>query len=143
MRLITVSIPFVVTIPLALMGWSYWSLIIGTICGALANAIILTFKSPWKPSLFYELKLLKEMFNFSAWSLMEAISIWLTGWIDIFIIGSVLTVYFLGLYRTSVTMVAGILSIITAATTPLLFSALSRLQNDDEAFNKMFLPCRG
>lgn len=138
MRLITVSIPFVVTIPLALMGWSYWSLIIGTICGALANAIILTFKSPWKPSLFYELKLLKEMFNFSAWSLMEAISIWLTGWIDIFIIGSVLTVYFLGLYRTSVTMVAGILSIITAATTPLLFSALSRLQNDDEAFNKMF-----
>ncbi|NLN88254.1 MAG: lipopolysaccharide biosynthesis protein [Syntrophomonadaceae bacterium] len=138
MRLISVSIPFVVTIPLALVGWGYWSLIIGTICGALANAVILTIKSPWKPSLFYDLKLLKEMFNFSAWSLMEAISIWLTGWIDIFIIGSALSVYFLGLYRTSLTMVSGILGIITAATTPLLFAALSRLQDDERAFNRMF-----
>ena len=137
-RLISVSIPFVVTIPLALLGWGYWSLIIGTICGALANAVILTIRSPWKPSLFYDWQIFKEMFGFSAWSLLEAISIWLTGWIDILVIGSALSIYFLGLYRTSLTMVSGIMGIITAATTPLLFAALSRLQDDDKAFNKMF-----
>jgi O-antigen/teichoic acid export membrane protein len=137
-RIIAICIPFVVTIPLALLGWSYWSLIVGTICGALVNAIILTVKSWWKPQLFYSFSLLKEMISFSVWSLIEAISIWFTGWIDIFIIGSVLSIYYLGLYRTSLAMVGGILGIITAATTPILFAALSRLQNDDTAFQAMF-----
>lgn len=137
-RIIAICFPFVVTIPLALLGWGYWSIIIGTICGAIVNAIILTVKSRWKPQLFYCFSLLKEMLSFSIWSLIEAISIWFTAWIDIFIIGSVLSVYYLGLYRTSLTMVGGILGIITAATTPILFSALSRLQNDDNAFRSMF-----
>lgn len=137
-RIIAICIPFVVTIPLALLGWGYWSIIIGTICGAIVNAIILTIKSWWKPKLFYSFDLLKEMLSFSIWSLIEAISIWSTGWIDIFIIGSVLSVYYLGLYRTSLTMVGGILGIITAATTPILFAALSRLQSDENAFQAMF-----
>lgn len=137
-RIIAICIPFVVTMPLALFGWSYWSLIIGTLCGALVNAVILTVKSWWKPQLFYSFSILKEMISFSVWSLIEAISIWLTGWIDIFIIGSVLSTYYLGLYRTSLAMVGGILGIVTAATTPILFAALSRLQNDDNAFQIMF-----
>lgn len=137
-RIIAICIPFVVTMPLALLGWSYWSLIIGTISGASLNAIILTLKSKWKPQLFFNFSLLKEMFSFSVWTLIEAISIWFTGWIDIFIIGSVLSTYYLGLYRTSLSMVGGILGIITAATTPILFAALSRLQKDDSAFQSMF-----
>jgi len=137
-RIIAISIPFLVTIPLAILGWSYWALIIGTICGALVNAIVLTLKSPWKPKFFYSFGLLKEMISFSVWSMIEAVSIWFTGWIDVLIIGSVLSAYYLGLYKTSVTMVNGILGIVTAATTPILFSALSRLQNDENAFNGMF-----
>jgi len=137
-RIVAISIPFVVTIPLVFMGLNYWALIIGTICGALVNAIALTLKSPWKPKLFYSFGLLKEMLSFSVWSLIEAISIWFTAWIDILIIGSVLNIYYLGLYKTSLTMVNGVLAIVTAATTPILFSALSRLQNDENAFNVMF-----
>lgn len=137
-RIIAICIPFFVTIPLALLGWGYWSLIIGTICGATVNAIILTIKSRWKPQLFYRFSVLKEMMSFSGWSLIEAISIWFTAWIDIFVIGSVLSVYYLGLYRTSLAMVGGIFGIITAATIPILFAALSRLQNDDNAFQSMF-----
>lgn len=137
-RIVGIFIPFLVTIPLAILDFGYWSLIIGTICGNLTNAIILTVKSQWTPRLFYSLRILKEMISFSIWSLVEAISIWFTGWIDIFIIGSVLTPYYLGLYRTSLAMVGGILGIITASTTPILFAALSRLQNDKNAFEAMF-----
>ncbi len=137
-RIIGICVPFVVTIPLALLGWSYWSLIIGSISGQVMNALILTVKSSWKPSFTYSFDLLQEMFSYSSWSLIEAISIWFTGWIDIFIIGSYLSTYNLGLYRTSLTTVNGILGIVTAATTPVLFSALSRLQHDDTAFNVMF-----
>jgi PST family polysaccharide transporter len=137
-RLISICIPFVVTIPLALSGLSYWALILGTICGNLSNAVILTFKSDWKPKWFYSERILKEMLSFSIWSLIEAISIWLTVWVDAFIIGSVLNVYYLGLYKTSTSMVNSLLALITAATTPVMFSALSRLQSDSEQFNSMF-----
>ncbi|WP_439033486.1 lipopolysaccharide biosynthesis protein [Bacillus paranthracis] len=137
-RLMSVSVPFVVTIPLALIGMSYWSLIIGTICGQIVNAIILNIKSKWRPQLFYDIKVLKVMLSFSIWSLIEAISIWLTIWIDAFIVGSLFNEYLLGLYKTSTTMVSAFLAVITSATTPILFSALSRLQDDQDRFNRTF-----
>lgn len=137
-RLISICIPFAVTIPLALGGFGYWALIIGIICGSLSNAVLLTIKSKWKPQWFYSIGILNEMLSFSVWSLIEAMSIWLTAWVDVFIIGSVLDAYYLGLYKTSTSMVNSLLALITAATTPVLFSALSRLQDDNEQFNRMY-----
>ncbi|HII4433467.1 lipopolysaccharide biosynthesis protein [Clostridium perfringens] len=137
-RIVSILIPFFITIPLAFNGFSYWALIIGTIVGQLSNAIILTIKSNWKPRLFYDFKVLRKMFSFSIWSLGEAISIWLSSWIDILIIGSVLDEYHLGLYRTSITTVNVIFSLVTSTVTPILFSTLSRLQSDNEKFKSVF-----
>jgi len=138
-RMISVFIPFVVTIPLAFLGLSYWSLIIGHIVMQFSKAIILTIKSKWKPHLFYKLEILKEMLSFSIWSLVEAISIWFTTWADVFIIGTALNQYYLGIYKTSTTMVNLLMGLIVASIVPVLFSALSRLQHDSEKFNKMYL----
>lgn len=137
-RMISIFIPVVVTIPLALLGLSYWSLIIGTLFMQFSNAILLTMKSKWKPKLFFSIATLKEMLSFSLWSLIEAVSIWLTTWVDAFIIGSILSEYFLGIYKTSTTMVNSLMALITASTVPVLFSALSRLQNDSEQFNRTY-----
>ena len=137
-RMINAFLSSIITIPLAVLGLGYWSIIIGSLCGQMSNAVILTIKSKWKASLFYSFSLLKKMLSFSIWSLIEAISIWLTSWIDAFIIGSSLSVYYLGLYKSSINLVNGIMGIITAAITPILFSALSRLQNDEKAFQNMF-----
>ena len=137
-RIAGILVPVVVTIPLALWLRSYWALVIGTIVTNFVNAVVLTLYSKWKPRLFYSFAKLKEMLSFSIWSMVEAISIWLTGYVDIFIIGVYLNEYFLGIYKTSMTTVGQITSLITAATTPILFSALSRLQNDRGAFKQMF-----
>ena len=138
-RMISVVIPFTVTLPLAFLGLSYWALIIGTITMQLSNAIILTLKSKWKPKLFYSVEILKKMLSFSIWSLIEAISIWLTTWADTFIIGNALNRHYLGLYKTSTSMVNTLMALITGSTTPVLFSTLSRLQDDEVKFNNMFL----
>lgn len=138
-RMVSVCIPFVVTIPLALLGLSYWAIIIGSVFMQLSNAVILTFKSKWKPYLFYKIEILKEMLSFSIWSLVEAISIWFTSWADVFIIGAALSQYYLGIYKTSTTMVNLLMGLIVASIVPVLFSALSRLQDDNESFNKMYL----
>ncbi len=137
-RLIGILIPLVVTIPLAFITRSYWALIIGMICLNLSNALLLTIKSGWKPRWYFSIERFKAMFSFSMWSMLEAVSIWLTSYIDIFIVGTALSQHYLGLYRTSMSTVGQITSIITAATTPVLFSSLSRLQNDKERFDEMF-----
>ncbi|MEK3683106.1 lipopolysaccharide biosynthesis protein [Paenibacillus sp. FSL R10-2736] len=138
-RMVAILIPLLVSIPLALLGFSFWSLIIGTITMQILNSIILTIRSNWKPKLYFELTVLKEMLSFSVWSLMESISIWLTTWIDVFIIGSLVSQYYLGIYKNSLSIVNALMALITSSVVPVLFSVLSRLQNDDKQFFEVFL----
>ena len=137
-RIGTVLIPLVVTIPFAIMLRNYWAILIGNFASQLFNAIVLTLKSKWKPKLYYSWKLFKEMFSFSAWTLLESISIWLTSYIGVFIVGNYLNDYYLGLYKTSMTTVNSYMSIITASITPVLFSALSRCQDNHNEFRKTY-----
>ena len=137
-RIIGILIPIVVTIPLAFFSRSYWALIIGMIALNASNAIILTIKSEWKPRLFYDWAIFKRMFSFSFWSMIEAVTVWLTSYVDLFIVGKLLNEHYLGIYRTSMSTVGQIMSLITAATTPVLFSALSRLQDDENEFRCLF-----
>ncbi|MBS6041963.1 MAG: lipopolysaccharide biosynthesis protein [Clostridium baratii] len=137
-RIIGVFIPIIITIPLAFMGLSYWSLIIGSIVMQFSNTMILTIKSKWKPQKFYSIEILKDMFSFSVWSLIEAISIWFTAWIDVFIVSSFLNDYYLGLYKTSTTMINGLMALITSAIIPVFFATISRLQDSSDRFNKVY-----
>ena len=137
-RVATALVPLGVTLPLALAGLGFWSLIIGTLCGNLLSAVALTALSPWKPRPFYSFSLLREMFSFSGWSLLEAVSIWLTSWAGIFVVGSVLGERELGLYRTPMGLVNSAMALVTGATTPVLYSSLSRLQGDPAGFRAFF-----
>lgn len=138
-RIVGILIPLVVTIPCALYFRNFWALIIGNLAKDLVNAILLTYYSSWKPKLSYSFRVFKEMFSFTFWTMMESLSIWLTNYVDIFIVSTFLTQYYVGLYKTATIMVGHITGLITATTTPILFSSLSRLQYDKEGFNKMFL----
>ena len=138
-RMVSILVPLVVTVPLALLLKSYWALILGTIAQNATNSVILTLYSKWKPKLVFSFKKLKEMLSFTIWSIVESISIWLTSYVDIFIVGTLLSQYYLGLYKTSSSIVGQIMGLVTAVTTPILFSSLSRLQNDQHEFNRLFL----
>lgn len=138
-RIIGVCVPIFVTIPLAFWLRSYWALILGTIAKNLSDAIVLTVRSKWKPRWYYSVEKLHEMFAFSMWTLFEQISIWLTSYIGTFIVGIYLTSYYVGLYKTAMTTVSQFTTLITSATTPVLFSALSRLHDDKKSFEEMFL----
>ncbi|MCX0371849.1 lipopolysaccharide biosynthesis protein [Clostridium perfringens] len=137
-RIISILIPFVVTIPLALMGFGYWSLIIGSTSMQFFNAVLLTIKSKWKPKIYYSIKILKKMLSFSLWSLIESISIWFSSWVDVFLISSALDSYHIGLYKTSISTVNSLMALITASVIPVFFSTMSRMQNDDEKFSTMY-----
>lgn len=137
-RLVAILVPFVVTIPLAFITRNYWALVIGTIVTNIANAVVLTIRSAWKPKLYYNIDVLKKMVSFSLWSMAESILAWLINWGDTFIVGLYLSQHFLGLYKTSMTTVNQIIGVISAATVPVMLTALSRLQSDETRFKETY-----
>lgn len=137
-RSIGVCVPIVINIPLAIILRDYKAILIGTVIKNFIDIIVLMWGSKWKPSFCYKFSLLKEMLSFSVWSLIESIIAWLTSYIGIFIVGTLFSQYHVGLYKTSMITVNQIISLVTAATNPVLFSTISRLQNDSEMFCKTF-----
>jgi len=136
-RIIAVMLPFIVTIPLALLKLDYWSLIIGTLVGAIVNAIILTVKSEWKPRIFFKMTILKEMFSFSMWTLIDSVIIWLGMYIDTFILGNIFNDYYLGIYKNSTNIVNAMMNVITSSILPVLLAGLSRCQKNNVEYNKL------
>ncbi|MCM1140873.1 MAG: lipopolysaccharide biosynthesis protein [Muribaculum sp.] len=139
LRLIGVAIPIIITIPIAFITRSYWTLIVGMLSSHVVNAIVLFLKSKWKITWFYDFKIFKSMFSFTFWSMVESVINWMTKYMDLFIVGKLLSDYYLGLYKTSMGTVAQITSLITASTSAILFSSLSRYQNDNEQLRHYFL----
>lgn len=137
-RIVTSAVPLFVTVPLALVFRDYWALVIGTLVMNLIQAIMLSVKSEWKPKFYYSFNKFREMFSFTSWTLLESISIWLTSYIGTFIVGRTLNDYYLGLYKTSMTTVNAYMSIVTSSIIPVLFSALSRYQNDETQFRATY-----
>lgn len=138
-RLAMILVPLFVTIPLAFWLRSYWALVIGTIVINLVNALLLTFKSNWKPRKYYSFSRLKEMFSFCSWSIVDSVLVWATSYIDIFFIGRALSAYYLGIYRTSISTVGQFTSLITHSVLPVIMPSLSRLQNDLPEMRKTLL----
>ena len=133
-RLAVSLVPIFITVPAAYILRSFWALIIGNIVKSIVQATIIIPSSKVGIRAFYSIKIFKEMFSFSFWTLVESVSIWLTSNIDIFIIGRILDNHYLGLYKTTITTISTYVGIIAAAITTVLFSTLSRYQNDKEKF---------
>ena len=129
-RLAMVLVPLFVTIPLAFWLRNYWALVIGTIVINVFNALLLTFKSNWKPRRYYSFARLKDMFSFCSWSIADSVLVWATSYVDIFFISRALNAYYLGLYKTSITTVGHFTSLIAASVMPVIMPSLSRLQNN-------------
>ena len=138
-RIAITIVPILVTVPLALLGYDYWSIIIGNILGNIVSMFIMKKISKINLKILFDIHEFKEMLSFSLWSLIESLGTWLTSYVGTFIVGIYLNSYYLGLYKTTITNVNGIFAIITTATTSVLFSLLSKLQNDKQEYDKTFL----
>lgn len=135
-RFLGALIPLVVTVPLALLGIGYWALLIGKLVGSAYTAVATTAVSKWKLKRFYSFQRLKEMVGFCSWSLAESVTTWLATNLDILIVGSILTSYYLGLYKTSISLVNELLRVVSSSILPVTYAVISRLKDDRRQFNK-------
>lgn len=137
-RMATSVITLLTAVPLAILGFDYWSMIISTVISNLTLSVVLLIKSDWRPSFFFEFSLFKNMLSFSIWTLFEAFTIWLVSWIGTIVLGALFDAYYLGLYKTAVSLVASITSLATSALNPVIFATLSRFQGDRGRFDSIF-----
>ncbi len=138
-RIFSALVPLAVTLPLALLGWDYWALIVGNIAGVVLRSLLLLFVGKFRPLLYFRFRELRYMLGFGIWTLLDGVALWLASWIDSFLIARAMSDYYLGLYKNATSMVTSLFAIVTAALAPVLFSSLSRLQDRPEDFNRLFL----
>lgn len=125
--------------PIAYLTLSFWAIIFGTLTSNFCTTAYLTMKSIWKPKLVYDLKIFKEMFTFTSWTLLEQVTIWISTYLGVFIVGRYLSSYYLGIFNNSMTTVNQFTTILSSAFSPVLFTALSRLKNDRIEYLRMYL----
>jgi O-antigen/teichoic acid export membrane protein len=131
-RLATVAVPGLFSIPLAMYGLSYWSLVIGTLAGQAIQVVLLWKLSVWRPRFEFNVPVAKNLGTFGLWVGVTGLLSWFFIWVDSLFVGSYLGTHQLGLYRTGNQFVTMIYGLLFAPLLPVLYSHFSGLQNEPE-----------
>ena len=137
-RIVTCIVPLAITLPLAIILRNCWALIIGTIAKEATNLVMLMIRSEWKPKLRFSFKKLKEMLSFSFIIMADNFMIWLTSYAGVIVTTGILSDHYIGLFKTGVSTIAPYINLVYGITAPVLFSALSRLQDNDQECKKVY-----
>lgn len=129
-RLATVSLPGLASIPLAWSGMGYWALVAGTLTGQTVQTTMLWRMSHWRPRGTFQPKLAKEMGRFGIWVGMTGLLAWFYIWADSLIVGMYLGSHELGLYQTGSQFAAMIFAVLLGPIAPVFYSHLSRMGAD-------------
>lgn len=137
-RLIAACMPIVITIPLALMEFGVWSLVIGTLSGTLVQSFALWRFSSWRPAMYYNLSIAKRVGTFGLWLTLEGVLGWFYNWADSMLLGAFLGVKEFGLYHTGNIIIGMSFGFFVNPLLSILFPMFSRIQNDRKLLIKSF-----
>jgi PST family polysaccharide transporter len=138
LRLITTGIPIVISIPIAFMGGGYWAIVWGQVIASFLSTIALWVSSKWRPSFTIDFIVLKNIISRSIWNTIDQVFMWIPIGLDTFLISKYLSQKDLGFYTTSRTLFTSAIALSLGAILPVLYSAFSRIKNDDVLFTKSF-----
>lgn len=129
-RLLTVSAPGLISIPLALRGMGYWALVAGSLVGQTLQLVALWRISDWRPAFAFDSASARRLVGFGSWVAMSGLLGWFYMWADSLIVGMYLGSHELGLYRTGNTFVMMLYGILFGPLLPVLYSHLAGIQED-------------
>jgi O-antigen/teichoic acid export membrane protein len=135
-RMATVAIPGLFSIPLAWYGMGYWALVAGTLAGQAMQVAMLWKMSPWKPELSFDFAIARQLIRFGGWVALSGLLVWFYVWADSLIVGIYLGPRELGLYRVGNTFAMMIFGFMFGPLLPVLYSFFSRIQSDIETLQK-------
>lgn len=129
-----------VAIPLALSGFSYWSLAWGEVARSSVQLVAVLALTRFVPRLRLNMRRLLELFSFGGPKVLAQVSGWSMQMIDYLIIGRFLSSAVLGLYKKAYQWGTEIIVLnILHPASSVLFPALSTLQNEKDRVRKWYL----
>lgn len=127
----------VVGIVLALRGWGAWSLVLSYLGGNIVTCVVLWLVVKWKPRLIFSIKNVKRLLSFSIKVLMLNLINTLYNNLKSLIIGKAYDETSLAYYNRGYQFPSLVMSNVDGAMTTVLFSSLSKLQDDENEFMRM------
>lgn len=128
-----------VGIALALMGFSYWALVISNIAGRCFKIMIYIVWCRWIPLLIYSHKHMKYIFNFGMWNFLRSQLYFLNRYFLHIIVASNLSTAFLGIFDKAYEISNRPSAILGKKVNGVMMSGFSRLQNDTNGLQNWFL----
>ncbi len=129
-KIITSVLSGLCSIVLALCGFNVWALVFGTLLGSLLNLLLLWIKSNWRPTMQVDWLIAPKLFRFGSWIVVLSLMGWFINWFDSLLVARYLGTTDLGIYRTGVTMISMLFSLIMGPIATVMFPSFSKLQND-------------
>lgn len=133
------TIGTITTILLALLNFSYWSIIFGSLIAKICEIILLWHFNPWRPRLVFNFEVAKEMLNFSKYLVISNLLVFILLNIDNITAGKILGVTTVGIYMLAFKFGNYSTTLITHVVTRVLFPTFSKIQDDIERLKRGYL----
>ncbi|THD63285.1 lipopolysaccharide biosynthesis protein [Phenylobacterium sp.] len=137
--LVGVTVSIAVTIAAAMMGFSYWSIVIGQIANAVTNLILLAILTRWRPQWPRRGVEIGHVVRFGANLTGVNIAGYFSSTADNMIIGAVAGKTPLGLYDRSFNLVVQPINQLMAPVSRVALPLLSRLREDPQLYRDTYL----
>jgi len=138
-RLATVAIPGIASIPLAWYGMGYWALVAGSLAGQVFQVALLWKTSSWRPRFNFDREVARKLARFGGWVAATGLLAWFYLWVDSVVVGIYLGSHELGLYRTGNAFVMMIYGLLFGPLMPVLYSHLSAVSHDRARIQEMMI----
>lgn len=128
-----------VSVALALLGWSVWSLVWGQIAGLALWAAALWLVVPWRPSLTLPVDLLRSMLGYGKGIVAVNVLAAVTHHADLAVVGRALGTTALGYYQIAYKIPEVAVTMVVRVTSKVLFPAFSRAHQAGSGLRKAYL----
>jgi PST family polysaccharide transporter len=121
-----------VAIALALAGYGLWSMVFQQAAGAVVSAVMLWWRSSWRPRLRFSLQHVRELWRFGIYVLGSNLVIQVGKRIDALLLGYFLDTSAVGLYSVGRRVIEMINAVLMKALGSVTFPTFSRIQKDSK-----------
>ncbi len=128
-----------ITLALAILGFSYWSIVWGRIIPLCLTTAYIVYRVRWKPKIEYHHASIRELFDFGLWSFSRQQVMFFSNRVDRIIIGKGLNITALGLYEKAKSLYQMPIDGIALNVSSVMFSSFSRVQDSAADLRRMFL----
>lgn len=129
----------VVSIVAAVILRSVWALVLGVIAGAIVRLIASYWVHPYRPRFRWVGERARNLFGFGKWILLQRILQYAVANLDDVLVGRILGVASLGLYRMAFTFSQAVASEFTHVANAVAFPTYSVLQNEPARLKRAYL----